>query len=296
MRYIKKYWRRLRPTFELEQRYNMIMRAVAEDYEAVKALWALQYDKAGAVSLPLFKDLYALQDIFIAKHEGEVIGLLIKTDIEYDGRKGVYFCAAAVMAQHRGKGVMRQIYEFAQKELQSENVQFAVSVPACAGRAEMWQNFGFEPAFEVRRFEVPIKKNLLAVAQPDTMTSKNLNTLNEKFLKSGAITFSSKASIAMVMQLYTNGGSCIESEKAFGVYYKRGETLVFVQLFAASEHDAQYLLSAAREITGLSTAEVTIEAQADLYYGHGKAQAYGGFKYYGGANFKMPAYFNTLNQ
>ena len=85
------------------------------------------------------------------------------------------------------------------------------------------------------------------------------------------------AQMAVVLtDLYARGATIVSSEKGYGIYFRREDTLYFVELMAEDDRSAEVLMEAAREKEVIvERAVITVGAAQNLFLGEGTRQDYG---------------------
>ena len=83
-------------------------------------------------------------------------------------------------------------------------------------------------------------------------------------------------SFALLTDLYARGATIVSSEKGYGIYFRREDTLYFVELMADDDRSAEVLMEAAREKEVIvERAVITVGAAQNLFLGEGTRQDYG---------------------
>ena len=116
---------------------------------------------------------------------------------------------------------------------------FTVAVPAGQEQAALLENKGFQRAFALRCLPREVSRNLWS-------------------------------------HLYARGATIVSSEKGYGIYFRREDTLYFVELMAEDDRSAEVLMEAAREKEVIvERAVITVGAAQNLFLGEGTRQDYG---------------------
>ena len=72
------------------------------------------------------------------------------------------------------------------------------------------------------------------------------------------------------------GATIVSSGKGYGVYFRREDTLYFVEMMAEDDRSAEVLMEAAREKEVIvERAVITVGAAQNLFLGEGRRQDYG---------------------
>ena len=80
----------------------------------------------------------------------------------------------------------------------------------------------------------------------------------------------------VLRDLYSRGATIVSSEQGYGIYFRREDTLYFVEMMAENDRAAEVLMEAAREKEVIvERAVITVGAAQNLFLGEGRRQDYG---------------------
>ena len=154
-------------------------------------------------------------------------------------------------------------------------VGFTVTVPADAAQAALLQDKGFANAFALRCLPREVSRNLWSQAEFDTVTAKKLCELREQFWKD-TVQLSPERMAVVLQELYARGATIVSNEHGYGIYFRKEDTLYFVEMMADSDRAAEILMEAAREKEVIvEKAVITVGAAQPLFLGEGTRQEYG---------------------
>ena len=86
----------------------------------------------------------------------------------------------------------------------------------------------------------------------------------------------------VLRDLYSRGATIVSSEQGYGIYFRREDTLYFVEMMAENDRAAEVLLEAAREKEVIvEKAVITVGAAQNLFLGEGTRQEYGLIRFEG---------------
>ena len=152
---------------------------------------------------------------------------------------------------------------------------FTVTVPADAAQAALLQDKGFAKAFALRCLPREVSRNLWSQAEFDTVTAKKLCELREQFWKD-TVQLSPERMAVVLQELYARGATIVSNEHGYGIYFRKEDTLYFVEMMADSDRAAEILMEAAREKEVIvEKAVITVGAAQPLFLGEGTRQEYG---------------------
>lgn len=240
-----------------------------EDCARLCQIWNQQMGLPAHQAEQILTQAAGLENVYLAQQDGEILAVLAVIPVSIQQMPGVYFYGAVELQQ----GALQGLAEYAKQQQLMHGKGFGV-VAAGNGLDTFWQQQGFEPYFTLRRLRRSIRRNLWAQAQFDSITAARFAQLREKYCPQ-AVAVQQPAWVAQVMQMYSKGATTVETEHGYAVYFEKGETLEFVELFARSDYDAQFLMEAARERTGVEQAEITLPENSEICLGEGVREVCG---------------------
>ena len=98
------------------------------------------------------------------------------------------------------------------------------------------------------------------------------------------VQLSTDAMVQELTELYSRGITVVSAEDGYGLYFREGETLHFVELMAEGDRAAERLMEAAREREVIvDSANVTVNAGQNLFLGEGTREDHGMIRFFGEA-------------
>lgn len=150
-----------------------------------------------------------------------------------------------------------------------------MAVPGRCAQAALLQDKGFAQAFALRCLPREVSRNLWSQAEFDTVTAKKLCELREQFWKD-TVQLSPERMAVVLQELYARGATIVSNEHGYGIYFRKEDTLYFVEMMADSDRAAEILMEAAREKEVIvEKAVITVGAAQPLFLGEGTRQEYG---------------------
>lgn len=248
-----------------------ILKATPQDIPQVKNLWTQMFDDGTPGFCDFVFSSCKAEDVYIVKKDEKVVSMLISmADLQYKDKKGFYLYSACTLPEYQGKGYMRSLVEFALDDQAKQGKTFCMLKPADENLMNFWIKTGFDNVTQVRRVSVEIKKNIWTNAQFDIVTANRFKVLRDKFCEENIVHYTPKGYETFAYSHYLSGGSTVETDEAYGVYYVEGDSMRFVELLATSTLNAVKLLQAAREKTGCEKATVYLSGQSNLFLGEGE--------------------------
>ena len=154
--------------------------------------------------------------------------------------------------------------------------EFAFRYPlAKQEQAALLENKGFQRAFALRCLPREVSRNLWSQAEFDSVTARKLCELRERFCPD-TVQLPPERMAVVLGDLYARGATIVSSGKGYGVYFRREDTLYFVEMMAEDDRSAEVLMEAAREKEVIvERAVITVGAAQNLFLGEGRRQDYG---------------------
>ena len=159
--------------------------------------------------------------------------------------------------------------------LRSDNFGDTYAYRSVFREAALLENKGFQRAFALRCLPREVARNLWSQAEFDSVTARKLCELRERFYPD-TVQFPPEQLAVVLTDLYARGATIVSSEKGYGIYFRREDTLYFVELMAEDDRSAEVLMEAAREKEVIvERAVITVGAAQNLFLGEGTRQDYG---------------------
>ncbi len=260
----------------------MFRKATDADLEALVRLFVKTFGGTEDFARRVMQNFAGLENTFVAEENGGIAASLCAVPVTLNGLRGAYYYGVCTDESLRGKGIMTALMEWGKDQLAKEGARFIVLIPASESLFGFYQKRGFEKAFSKRVLTRNIPNNLWAVAEFDTITVKGLDALRKQY-KPDSVTFSSGAQVEVLTDLYSGGITTINTEKAYGLYFKKDDRLDFIELFAKTDRDAEYLLEAARQKERAEEARIQLGDCQNLFLGEGAVRDYAMIRYIGEA-------------
>ncbi len=258
----------------------MFRAAQPADQPALAALFADSFGDPSAFAGEVIEKFAGPGNVFLAEEEGKPAALLCAAPVTLEGRPGVYYYGLCTARQARGNGLMTGRMDWARQQLRQRGAAFAVLVPAGPALFSFYAARGFEKAFGLRRLERPIRNNLWAQADFDSVTAKGWEALRRRWAPQ-SVMLNGAGYIMALTDLYSGGVTTVETDEGYGFYFQQGDTLRFVELFAEGDRAAEKLMEAARQKTGAGRAVITLGQGQNLFLGEGAPQDYGMIDFWG---------------
>ncbi len=258
----------------------MFRNAQKEDLDELIRLFTGAFGGTEAFAKMVMEQFAGFENVFAAQRGERLAACLCAVPVTLKEKKGAYYYGVCTDKEWQGQGIMTDLMRFAQEKLQAEGAEFAVLIPAGEALFDFYAQRGFQKAFAKRQLERKIPNNLWAVAEFDTITAKGLEALRKKYMPN-SVMFRSSAYVEVLTDLYSGGLTTLSTENGYGLYFKRNERLEFIELFAKTDRDAEYLLEAARQKESVDTALVQLGRCQNLFLGEGALRDYGMIQFFG---------------
>ncbi|MBQ5754559.1 MAG: GNAT family N-acetyltransferase [Oscillospiraceae bacterium] len=257
----------------------MYRKAEAKDREAYCQLWQKVFGDPPRFSGMVFDSFAGEGNVWLWE-EGEVRSILSAVPVTLNGKKGAYYYGLATDPICRGKNLMTGLMEYADAALKERGMEFVCLIPASPSLFEFYERRGYEKAFGLRCLRRPIRRNLWAQADFDSVTVKKLAEIRREY-QPDSVEFSEERLAQVVTDLYSGGATIVSTPRAYGMFFEKQNELVFIELLAKDDRAAEELLEAAREKTGAEEARIMLGANQEILLGEGKRQDYGMIRFLG---------------
>ena len=247
----------------------MLRIAAAEDLTALTRLRRAATGDSAEDAAGWLQRVAGLENILLLEKPGAPPALMLAAvPVHYAHRKGIWFTGLAADKGVPADKLLPRLLEGALRAFAENGCDFAVMTPDTAADASHLEDLGFKNLLPLRVVSKPIRRNLLAQAQFDSLTVRHLMERRLR-CQPGCITLPETAMNEMMTQLYRRGLTVVSDRRGYGLYYTKGDTLQFIELQADNDHCADQLLQAAREKTGAENARVLLAENQTLYLGAG---------------------------
>ncbi len=253
----------------------MIRLATQTDLPALALLEQQTFGDSAATVKLLLETFAGPGNIWLDEGADGPAAMALTVPVTLGGQPGFYLYALATRPSLRGTGRMTALLEHIKTAAREQGLAFLCLIPAGAELAAWYARRGFEPFFYRQAYKLPIKRDLLAVAEFDDVTITLLPKLRERFCRQPAVALQTAGLTAVLTDYYSNGGSTVRTDQGYGFFRKKDDLLLFDEFFAVDERAAAKLLAACREKTGCTQAVILTGDDGLHYYGGGRRTAYG---------------------
>lgn len=261
----------------------MMVRAMQPaDLPAMKQLWQASFGDSQDYAEMAICRFAGVENAWVAQGpDGSLAGMALTVPVTLRERRGVYLCGLAVAPSCRGQGLGAELVRCTGEQAAAKGAGFMALVPQTPSLFAWYEKQGFARAFALRRLHRIIRRNIWSQAEFDSVPAKPLCDLRRKYCPD-IVQMSVPAMIQSLTDLYSQGVTVVSSEDGYGLYFRRGETLHFVELMAEGDRAAERLMEAAREKEVIvEDAEITVGAAQNLFLGEGKREDHGMIRFFG---------------
>ena len=238
---------------------------------AVVALWQKERGDSAEFIKTALEKFAGAENIYVAEENDEIVAAALAVPVTLKGRSGSYLYGLCGQGSLLLAGLVD--YLCAQQKLRGAG--FTVAVPVGQEQAALLENKGFQRAFALRCLPREVSRNLWSQAEFDSVTARKLCELRERFYPD-TVQFPPEQMAVVLTDLYARGATIVSNEKGYGIYFRREDTLYFVELMADDDRSAEVLMEAAREKEVIvERAVITVGAAQNLFLGEGTRQDYG---------------------
>ena len=249
------------------------------DQAAVLALWQSQRGDTEEFARNAVERFAGEQNVYVAEENDEIVAVALAVPVTLQGRTGSYLYGLC----GQGSLILAGLLDYLCAQQKLRGAGFTVAVPTGAEQAALLQDKGFARAFALRCLSREVDRNLWSQADFDSVTAKKLCELRQRFW-SDTVQLSPDRMAVVLGDLYSRGATIVSSEQGYGIYFRKEDTLYFVEMMATGDRAAEILMEAAREKEVIvEKAVITVGAAQNLFLGEGTRQDYGMIRFEGEA-------------
>ena len=246
------------------------------DEAAVLALWQSQHHDTEDFAKMVLERFAGMQNIYVADENDAIVAAALAVPVTLQGRTGNYLCLCG-----EGSLLLAGLLDTLCAQQKLRGAGFVVAVPASPEQSTLLQDKGFQKAFALRCLPREVERNLWSQAEFDSVTAKKLCELRAKYWPD-TVQLPPEQMGEVLRDLYSRGATIVSSEQGYGIYFRREDTLYFVEMMAENDRAAEVLMEAAREKEVIvEKAVITVGAAQNLFLGEGTRQEYGLIRFEG---------------
>ena len=247
------------------------------DWAEVLALWQAQRGDTEEFVRGAVEHFAGVQNVYVAEENDHIEAVALAVPVTLQGRPGSYLFGLCGQGSLLLAGLVDTLC--AQQKLRGAG--FVVAVPASPEQSTLLQDKGFQKAFALRCLPREVERNLWSQAEFDSVTAKKLCELRAKYWPD-TVQLPPEPMGEVLRDLYSRGATIVSSEQGYGIYFRREDTLYFVEMMAENDRAAEVLMEAAREKEVIvEKAVITVGAAQNLFLGEGTRQEYGLIRFEG---------------
>ena len=248
------------------------------DKPAILSLWQSQRNESEEFAKKVIEQFAGEQNVYVAEENDKIAAVALAVPVMLQGRSGTYLYGLC----GEGSLILAGLLDYLCAQQKLRGAGFTVAVPA-PQQAGLLLDKGFVRAFPLRCLHREVERNLWSQAEFDSVTAKKLCELRERFWPD-TVQFSPERMAVVVGDLYSAGATIVANDHGYGIYFRQGDTLYFVELQADGDRAAEVLMEAAREKEVIvEKAVITVGAAQPLFLGEGTRQDYGMIRFDGEA-------------
>ena len=248
-----------------------------EDKPAVLALWQSQRRESEEFAQKAIEQFAGEQNVYVAEENDEIAAVALAVLVTLQGRTGTYLYGLC----GEGSLILAGLLDYLCAQQKLRGAGFTVAVPTSPEQAALLQDKGFAWAFALRCLPREVERNLWSQAEFDSVTAKKLCELRAKYWPD-TVQLPPEQMGEVLRDLYSRGATIVSSEQGYGIYFRREDTLYFVEMMAENDRAAEVLMEAAREKEVIvEKAVITVGAAQNLFLGEGTRQEYGLIRFEG---------------
>ncbi len=247
------------------------------DWAEILALWQTQRGDPEEFVRNAVERFAGVQNTYVAEENGKIEAVALAVPVTLQGRPGSYLYGLC----GQGSLLLAGLVDTLCARQKQRGAGFVVAVPAGAEQSTLLQDKGFRNAFALRCLPREVERNLWSQAEFDSVTAKKLCELRARFWPD-TVQLPPEQMGVVLCDLYSRGATIVSGERGYGIYFRKEDTLYFVELMAESDRAAEVLMEAAREKEVIvEKAVITVGAAQNLFLGEGTRQEYGMIRFEG---------------
>ena len=253
----------------------MVRAAGEEDLQALVRLRCARYGGTEQDAAGWLCRVAGLEHILVVQPpEKPPAAMLGAVPVRYGERRGIWLCGAAAADGVPWAELLPRLLQSCLRAFAAKGYDFAVLTPDSAAEATRLEELGFQNLLPTRVLKKPIRRNLMAHAEFDSLTVHRWLEMRLRY-QPGCIALPEPAMNEVMTQLYRRGLTVVSNRRGYGLYFVKGDQLQFLELQADQDYCADLLLQAAREKTGAERAQILLAENQALYLGAGRRCGYG---------------------
>ena len=260
-----------------EESYFMYRLMQPSDRAEITTLWQREHGDSEAFVTKILEQFAGEQNVYVAEENDRIEAVVLAVPVTLQGRAGCYLYGLI----GQGSLILAGLVDHLCAQQRAKGAGFVVTVPTGPEQAALLQDKGFQWAFPLRCLPREVERNLWSQAEFDSVTAKKLCELRARFWPD-TVQLPPEQMAVVFGDLYSRGATIVSSEEGYGIYFRKEDTLYFVEMMASGDRAAEKLMEAAREKEVIvEKAVITVGAAQNLFLGEGKRQDYGMIRFEG---------------
>ena len=247
------------------------------DRAEILALWQRERGDGETFVTNAIERFAGAENVYVAEENDHIEAVAMAVPVTLQGRTGC--CLYGLTGQ--GSLILAGLVDHLCAQQKLRGAGFVVVVPAGAEQAALLQDKGFQWAFPLRCLPREVERNLWSQAEFDSVTARKLVELRARFWPD-TVQLPPEQMAVVLGDLYSRGATIVSNNDGYGIYFRKEDTLYFVELMAENDRAAEILMEAAREKEVIvEKAVITVGAAQNLFLGEGTRQDYGMIRFEG---------------
>ncbi len=260
-----------------EESYFMYRLMQPSDRAEITTLWQREHGDSEAFVTKVLEQFAGEQNVYVAEENDRIEAVVLAVPVTLQGRVGCYLYGLT----GQGSLILAGLVDHLCAQQRAKGAGFVVTVPTGPEQAALLQDKGFQWAFPLRCLPREVERNLWSQAEFDSVTAKKLCELRARFWPD-TVQLPPEQMAVVFGDLYSRGATIVSSEEGYGIYFRKEDTLYFVEMMASGDRAAEKLMEAAREKEVIvEKAVITVGTAQNLFLGEGKRQDYGMIRFEG---------------
>ena len=253
------------------------------DRAEILALWQREHGEDETFLANAIERFAGEQNVYVAEENDHIEAVAMAVPVSLQGRPGC--CLYGLTGQ--GSLILAGLVDHLCTQQKQKGAGFVVVVPSGNEQAALLQDKGFQWAFPLRCLPREVDRKLCIVAGRRDVVNRMMGNIRQNLRYSG-LAYLLQAELppeqmAVVLgDLYSRGATIVSNDNGYGIYFRKEDTLYFVEMMATGDRAAEILMEAAREKEVIvEKAVITVGAAQNLFLGEGTRQDYGMIRFEG---------------
>ncbi|MGD9559577.1 MAG: GNAT family N-acetyltransferase [Oscillospiraceae bacterium] len=244
--------------------------AAEEDFPAIVQLWQAVFGDDEEYIARCLAGFAGVGNIYLAEGErGAMEAFMLAVPCRVRFTQGVYLYALATHPKARRTGVMSGLMTFAERRSAALGAQFAVLIPARPELFGYYLKRGYTQDILLRHLTKTVQPGVVGLVDHTRPSPEEFLRLREQHFDLPCLAFTVQRQALVLEDVYASGGHVARTMEGYAVFFPQDEQLLVAELCAQGDADAENLLCALAEKTGVGSVQLTLPVGEGPFEGQG---------------------------